>query len=183
MCHYSGRGGSTIRSLSEDSGAKISMTSKDEAIFTQERILSIAGGKSACVKCLSMVISKLAEDSEVNQFTNKGTNYMTSINAFDYTRGGGGRRGTSSRGRGRGDSRGRGRGGGGGGGGAGEDAGGYDASAFDDISASTTISMAVPELLIGNILGKNVSHLLCSTLLYFTLFCTLTHGPRHSTHI
>ena len=50
-----GRGGLTIRELAAESGAKISMTSKDEAIFTQERILSISGGKSSCIKCLSMV--------------------------------------------------------------------------------------------------------------------------------
>lgn len=48
------------------------MTSKDESIFTKERILSIAGTKIACIKCLSMVIAKLAEESDLAQFVNKG---------------------------------------------------------------------------------------------------------------
>ena len=51
----SGRGGATIRSIADESGAKISMTSKDESIFTQERILSISGSKISCIKCLTMV--------------------------------------------------------------------------------------------------------------------------------
>ena len=51
----SGRGGATIRSIADESGAKISMTSKDESIFTQERILSISGSKVSCIKCLTMV--------------------------------------------------------------------------------------------------------------------------------
>ena len=151
----SGRGGATIRKLSIESGAKISMTSKDESIFTQERLLSITGTKTACVKCLSLVLSKLAEDTETNQFINKGTNYMTNISTYDYARIGipGGRKGGPARGRGRGGDMGRGRGRG-----SSDELPSTDSTAFDDISASTTISMAVPELLIGNILGKNVSN-------------------------
>ena len=53
------------------------MTSKDESIFTQERILSISGSKACCVKCLSMVIAKLAEDGDLSQFQNRGTTYVT----------------------------------------------------------------------------------------------------------
>lgn len=79
---------------------------------------------------------------------------MTNINTYDYARigGPGGWKGGPARGRGRGDmGRGRGRGS--------DESPSADSTAFDDISASTTISMAVPELLIGNILGKNVRHL------------------------
>ena len=54
------------------------MTSKDESIFTQERILSISGSKACCVKCLAMVIAKLAEDADLSQFQNRGTTYVTS---------------------------------------------------------------------------------------------------------
>ena len=72
-----GRAGSTIKKIAEESGAKISMTSKDESIFTQERILSISGSKACCVKCLSMVIGKLAEDGDLAQFQNRGTTYVT----------------------------------------------------------------------------------------------------------
>lgn len=162
----SGRGGATIRLLAEESGAKISMTSKDEAVFTQERILSISGPKFSCIQCLAMVLSKLAEDSELNQFLNKGTNYMTNINTYEYARGTASKRGGPGRGRGRGEGP-TGRGGRSmsGGGGGSDDS--QDSGAFDDISTSTTISMSVPELLIGNLLGKNVSTV---NLLLFFLF-------------
>ena len=165
----SGRGGATIRKLSIESGAKISMTSKDESIFTQERLLSITGTKTACVKCLSLVLSKLAEDTETNQFINKGTNYMTNINTYDYARigGAGGRKGGPARGRGRGDmGRGKGRGS--------DESPSADSTAFEDISASTTISMAVPELLIGNILGKNVCHIFSIITIYNDKYAILT---------
>ena len=172
ICTIIGRGGATIRKLSIESGAKISMTSKDESIFTKERLLSITGTKTACVKCLSLVLSKLAEDTETNQFINKGTNYMTNINTYDYARigGAGGRKGGPARGRGRGDmGRGRGRGS--------DESPSADSTAFDDISASTTISMAVPELLIGNILGKNVRHIISTKnirSIYYNIHIILT---------
>jgi hypothetical protein len=38
---YVGRGGATIRSMAEESGAKISMTAKEESIFTHERYVCI----------------------------------------------------------------------------------------------------------------------------------------------
>jgi KH domain len=169
ICTILGRGGATIRKLSIESGAKISMTSKDESIFTQERLLSITGTKTACVKCLSLVLSKLAEDTETNQFINKGTNYMTNINTYDYARigGAGGRKGGPARGRGRGDmGRGRGRGS--------DESPSADSTAFDDISASTTISMAVPELLIGNILGKNVRYIIITISIINNIHIILT---------
>jgi hypothetical protein len=36
-----GKGGDTIKRIMEESGAKMTMTSKEEAIFTYERVLSI----------------------------------------------------------------------------------------------------------------------------------------------
>jgi hypothetical protein len=72
------------------------MTSKDEAIFTQERILSISGSKVSCSSCLALVIAKLAEDAELSQFVNKGTTFSAS-QGFD-SRGSqpGSRRGSNS---------------------------------------------------------------------------------------
>jgi RNA-binding protein Nova len=155
-----GRGGSTIRSISEQSGARVNMTGKDEAMFTQERVLTVAGSKSSCSKCIALAVAKLAEDLEVSQFVNRGTVYTSHVGNM-YGPGGPG---------GRGSGGGRGMGGGGGGrmggmsgmGGRGPmPAGGpmvmgpVNGSA-DAISASTTISLAVPESLIGNILGKQV---------------------------
>ena len=90
----SGRGGLTIRTIAEESGAKISMTSKDEAIFTQERILSISGSKVSCSKCLALVIAKLAEDAELSQFVNKGTTFSAS-QGFDSRSSPGSRRGSN----------------------------------------------------------------------------------------
>mmetsp|Transcript_22663 Transcript_22663/g.21894 ORF Transcript_22663/g.21894 Transcript_22663/m.21894 type:complete len:355 (+) Transcript_22663:181-1245(+) len=133
-----GRGGATIRSMAEESGAKISMTAKEESIFTHERILSISGGKSGCAKCLGMVVCKLAEESELAQFVNRGTKFNNG--------------GYGDRGQGRG-----GRGQGRGGRGNGRNDNMYDngSNILDSVSGSTTISLAVPEALVGNILGKN----------------------------
>lgn len=75
------------------------MTSKDESIFTQERILSISGSKANCVKCLSMVVSKLASDPELSQFANKGTSFSTT-QGFDPRSSAGGRGGRGGRSKG-----------------------------------------------------------------------------------
>jgi RNA-binding protein Nova len=143
-----GRAGATIKSISEQSGARVNMTGKEEAMFTQERVLTIAGTKTACAKCVSLIILKLVEDLEVAQFVNRGTVYTSHVGSV-FAAGMPGGRGQGRIGGGRMGGR----------GpmpmpgpmvmGAPPMAGGADA-----ISASTTISLAVPENLVGNILGK-----------------------------
>lgn len=66
-----GKGGAAIQSIAHESGAKISMTSKEEALFTHERIVSISGTAEACKICTSLVIGKLME-GDVLLFFNKG---------------------------------------------------------------------------------------------------------------
>jgi RNA-binding protein Nova len=56
-----GKGGETIRSFATQSGARIAMSGKDEALFTQERIITVAGSVANCINCTDLVISKLAE--------------------------------------------------------------------------------------------------------------------------
>lgn len=128
-----GRGGSTIKSIGEESGARIQMTGKDDAMFTQERVLTISGNVSSCAKCTTLILGKLAEDEESARFVNRGTTYSSQIgNMF----GGGDRR------TGRGGSRGN------------SHATAIVDGSGGDISASTTITLAIPDNLVGNILGK-----------------------------
>ena len=99
-----GRGGETIKEIAADSGASIIMTrlvifvtlytypaltakclsiydhylffcSKEEALFTQERVLTISGQTFQCIKCVNLVLCKLEEQEEVAPFLNRGTTY------------------------------------------------------------------------------------------------------------
>lgn len=137
-----GRGGITIRSIGETSGAKIQMTSKDDAIFTQERILSISGSLLACRKCTDLVVAKLAEDIEVAQFVNRGTTYTPTLrNMYGIMpaptnkpqRVGGPRRF---------------------GAGAPNSTAPMALGSETAIAANTTIQLTVPDNMIGNILGR-----------------------------
>jgi len=136
-----GRGGITIRSIGETSGAKIQMTSKDDAIFTQERILSISGSLLACRKCTDLVVAKLAEDIEVAQFVNRGTTYTPTLRNMygiipptNKPRVAGGSRRF--------------------GGASASNAPLSSLGSETAIAANTTIQLTVPDNVIGNILGK-----------------------------
>eukprot|EP01038_Epipyxis_sp_PR26KG_P006795 gene6795-9308_t len=76
-----GRGGATIRSIAEESGARITMTSKEDAFFTQERVLTISGGAGQCIKGTDLILSKLSEQDEIIQFANRGTTYSSPLEA------------------------------------------------------------------------------------------------------
>mmetsp|Transcript_15306 Transcript_15306/g.14683 ORF Transcript_15306/g.14683 Transcript_15306/m.14683 type:complete len:497 (+) Transcript_15306:157-1647(+) len=60
-----GRAGATIRSISEESGATLSVNSNDG---TNERTISIGGSKQSCSECLILIIEKLVEGGEVSQY-------------------------------------------------------------------------------------------------------------------
>lgn len=75
-----GKGGEFIRAMSQESGAKISMTGKDEALFTHERVITISGTVAACVKATNFIIEKLLAPDEVVQFVNKWTSYSATPN-------------------------------------------------------------------------------------------------------
>lgn len=183
-----GRNGSTIRTIAEESGAKISMASKDDgnALVTQERVLTITGSKMNCVKCTSMVVAKLAEDLSVAQFAYRGTSYAgvpTGPSSLSPMGGSYGGRMSNGLGEDEGYSRGGARRSGGGSpqyahpalqqqlgspylsslpgnmymgqGGVVNGSNGVGGRDSPLLDACTTISLAVPETLVGNILGRN----------------------------
>lgn len=130
-----GRGGETIKEISAESGASIIMTSKEEALFTQERVLTISGQTFQCIKCVNFVLSKLEEQEEVAPFLNRGTTYS----APNVRRGPGG---FGPLGGGPQGGRGRGRGGRG------------SPTAGAEAEHETTITMTIPNDIVGNIFGK-----------------------------
>jgi RNA-binding protein Nova len=181
-----GKGGSNIQSMAEESGANIGMSSKEEAIFTQERVLTITGTLGSCMKATSLIMQKLDEPAEFTPYVNKGTTYSTAhmqSNPFVMPFGGYGvfgagipypTMGAPASGRREGRQGGhRGNGGGGQGGG-----GGYypGSSELDNAAAATpvetTITFTVPDEMVGNILGKMVCQMLAHQLAH--LFSSLS---------
>lgn len=55
------------------------MTSKEEALFTHERILNISGTPNQCKLCTRLVLHKLADQDEIAPFLNKGTTYSSPL--------------------------------------------------------------------------------------------------------
>lgn len=131
-----GKGGSSIRTIAADSGANILMTSKDDALFTQERVLTISGNAGSCVKCVDLILAKLIEEEEVPAFVNPGTSYSAAVrNSFlsgPYNGKGG--RGPKGQTGGRGAN---------------------NPGSELDTSAQTNITISIPNDLVGNIFGRN----------------------------
>lgn len=85
-----GRGGAVIQMISEMSNAKIQLSSKEDAVFTQERVVNIQGTLAACIKATSQIITKLSEDEEINKYVNPSTSYdnmVSNISQSVYGRG------------------------------------------------------------------------------------------------
>jgi len=76
-----GKGGVNLKSITEESGATISMTSKDEALFTQERVITITGPAGHCMKATELIIAKLADQQDIPGFVNRGTSYSSPLNS------------------------------------------------------------------------------------------------------
>jgi len=131
-----GRGGEHIRSLASESGAKVHMTGKDEALLTQERVMTISGGVGRCIKCTAMILQRLDESEEAIPYANRGSGYAPANNPFRLPMGATG----SSTGKrsypGSGDGR---------------DRGGDREEAP---VAETVITLAVPDEHMGNIFGR-----------------------------
>lgn len=158
-----GRGGANIRSFGEDSGAKVQMNGKDEAMLTQERVLTISGTAGSCIKCTELIMQKLAEAPEVIPYVNRGTSYGVNAGGFGMPYGapygvfpgaaGGMKRGYSN-------------GGANNGGAPGNGSVRYNKNSSNQqqqqqqqqaptpAEADITITLAVPDELVGNILGK-----------------------------
>ena len=52
------------------------MSSKEEALFTQERVLSISGDTGRCIKCSHLVLAKLSEQDEIIPYASRGDMMM-----------------------------------------------------------------------------------------------------------
>lgn len=149
-----GRGGANIQSIAEESGAHATMTSKEDAIFTQERVLTISGRVGSCVKCTTLVLHKLDEPMESTPYINRGTSYALPLNSntaygsafptaafngyssvpYPGLSGGGGGGGQYRRGH------------------AGPSAAFADTDSA--LTAETTMTFMVPDDLVGNIFGR-----------------------------
>lgn len=139
-----GRGGLNIKAINEQSGAHIQMTGKETAMFTQERVLTLTGSLRQCLKAAELVLNRLTEDEELSQYQNRGTTYSSDMSSFLWGNIGG--RGSMGRGGGRGRGR--------------EGRGmqhTMDGSGEAEVGLGlgpTTITVEVPDSLIGYLLGR-----------------------------
>lgn len=62
------------------------MTDKDAAIFTQERIVTIAGYVSQGRLCTQLIIQKMLEDEEASTYANRGTRYYAGLSGVPGVR-------------------------------------------------------------------------------------------------
>ncbi len=146
-----GKGGSSIQRIGNESEAKIAMTSKEEALFTQERIITVSGTVAQCIRCTDMVLDKICDQEEIPAFANRGTTYSSPISSslgFD-----GGKSPRTPR-EGRGEGRGEGRSPRTPGSGKSAPAAAAPAAAANGAVADTTITISIPDELVGNIFGK-----------------------------
>jgi len=70
-----GAAGKHIKELAAQSGAKVRLNSKEEAEISRERIMTIIGSVDDICKCISLVVSKLLEDSTVGTYQNMSVLY------------------------------------------------------------------------------------------------------------
>lgn len=70
-----GRGGATLRSLSEDSGAVAIMSGKEEAAETQERVITVSGTTASCRGFANRLVGVLAADPSTAEFAFTGGKY------------------------------------------------------------------------------------------------------------
>lgn len=76
-----GRGGQTIRAISEESGAKLSLSSSnsDDVYKTSERVVTVGGRAGSCMNCTALILTKLWEGPEpAVQYATRGTKYPSS---------------------------------------------------------------------------------------------------------
>jgi polyribonucleotide nucleotidyltransferase len=117
-----GKAGATIRTIQQESSARVQIASKEnnESRITRERVISISGPVQACVRATEMIVIKMAEDPSAS-YQNKTTSY--GVMGM-----GGGRMMNSSR--------------------------IALPSGAETVSATSTITMKVPDTMVGHILGK-----------------------------
>jgi hypothetical protein len=124
------------------------MTSKEDALLTQERVVTLTGTMASCAKCVSLILTLLAEDLEAVQYFNRGVTYSSLLSPLmTGIRPSGGQREKEpvasrvSQTRTRVNVR-------------HDNDSGYSSPSSTDVVSSTKITLTVPDSLIGNILGK-----------------------------
>jgi len=65
-------------------GAILTMSSKEEALFTQERVLTIAGDTGRCIKCSHLVLAKLSEQDEIIPYASRGEMMIITLHIYIY---------------------------------------------------------------------------------------------------
>ena len=72
-----GTNGSFIRTMSDETGVRIQLSSKDDAVSlsTQERIVTLVGEVEDCIQCTANIIKKMQEDSAA-VYANKTPSYI-----------------------------------------------------------------------------------------------------------
>jgi RNA-binding protein Nova len=131
-----GKGGSTIQSISEDSGAKLNLSNtRSDPPNTNERVVSLSGTVRQCATATDLILAKLLEEPETAQYVTGGTKYPSFGSESKPRAAAASDRAPAKSGRGLRSSR-------------------VDSDVAETLSASTTITIAVPNAKIGNILGK-----------------------------
>jgi len=82
-----GRGGSAIKSLQEDTKAKIVISGRDEATVPGERIITISGNTEQRIEAARQVVNKIAADAE--NMANKNLTYSGGVSSRNGGGGGG----------------------------------------------------------------------------------------------
>lgn len=70
-----GKGGANIRAIADSSNTSITISSKEEAELTRERVATISGTTEDCINCTSLILAKLSEDPDCAQYSTPGSKY------------------------------------------------------------------------------------------------------------
>jgi len=72
-----GKGGSTIRAIMEESGAKLGVSGNDsdDTYLTNERVVSISGRAVECINSTSLILSRLVGSPDESVYLTRGTKY------------------------------------------------------------------------------------------------------------
>lgn len=70
-----GRSGNGLRELSNDCGISVTIDSKEDGEITHERLITLSGSVAGCMKCTSLILKKLANLREVYSYFYNGSTY------------------------------------------------------------------------------------------------------------
>lgn len=75
-----GRGGTTIKTLASETGVEVTLDAKEDAEFTHERVVTIAGTVAQCMNFTSMILHRLVQNNEAT-YVISGSTYPKRPNA------------------------------------------------------------------------------------------------------